>query len=97
MAQDHLKPVFTDSLHAMAIASLQTVKRYRNSVIFCYINRAYKITQKCQDIHQELKRIKQLLININYSNLDDDMHIRNFLDKKNCNQDLIKTNQDQPK
>ena len=63
-------------------ANSECVKRYKDSVIFSYINRAYKITQNWQDFHQEIKRIKQLLINNNYSNRDVDKHIQNFLDKK---------------
>ena len=37
-------------------ANSECVKRYKDSVIFSYINRAYKITQNWQDFHQEIKR-----------------------------------------
>ena len=71
----------TDEGHCLN-ANSECVKRYKDSVIFSYINRAYKITQSWQDFHIELDRIKQLLINNNYSNRDVDVHIHKFLDKK---------------
>ena len=71
----------TDEGHCLN-ANSECVQRYKDSVIFSYINRAFKITQSWHDFHLELNRIKQLLINNNYSNRNVDLQIRKFLDKK---------------
>ena len=73
-------------------ADSECVQRYKDSVIFSYINRAYKITQNWQDFHNELKHIKQLLVNNNYSNQLIDKHIKRFIDKK-CKLQKSKTTQ----
>ena len=63
-------------------ADSECVQRYKDSVVFSYINRAYKVTQSWREFHLELRHIKQLLINNNYSNQLVDMHIRRFIDRK---------------
>ena len=56
--------------------------KYKNSVIYNYLNRAYKITQNWQDFNNEINNIKPLLVNNNYSNTTIDQQIKKFLSNK---------------
>ena len=56
--------------------------KYKKSVITNFINRAYKYNQNWEDFHEEIKVIKQTLINNNYTNSIIDHEINRFLDKK---------------
>ena len=56
--------------------------KYKKSVIFNYLQRAYKISQNWQDFHAEINYIKQILINNNYSNTIVDDQINSFINSK---------------
>ena len=56
--------------------------KYKYSVIFSYLNRAYNTSDNWKDFHEEVLHIKQLLINNNFSNRMVDEQIKKFLDKK---------------
>ena len=60
-------------------AKSECVDKYKNSVITNYLTRAYKICDSWQDFHNEVKHIKQVLVNNNYSNKTVDLHIKKFL------------------
>ena len=62
--------------------SSECVQRYKDSVIFSYLNRAYKVTRTWKDFDQEIQQVKQLLVNNNFSNTEIDSHINRFIDKK---------------
>ena len=57
-------------------------EKYKTSVINNYINRAFKVTNNWEDFHEEIKNIKQTLVNNNYSNNMIDSQIKTFLEKK---------------
>ena len=56
--------------------------KYKNSVIFSYLNRAYNISDNWNDFHEEVIHVKQLLINNNFSNTMVDHQIKKFLENK---------------
>ena len=60
----------------------ECTEKYKLSCINNYINRAYKISDNWEAFHEELKIIKQRLINNNYSNQMIDSQINKFLEKK---------------
>ena len=49
-------------------------QRYKDSEITSYISRAYKIIEKWSDFPDEIKMIKQMLANNNFSNSSIDQH-----------------------
>ena len=55
--------------------------KYKRSVINNYIHRAFKYSQTWDTFHNEIIRIKQMLINNNYSNTLVDEEINKYLDK----------------
>ena len=57
-------------------------QQYKESVIKSYINRAYKVTDSWSDFHEEIKTIKQMLVNNNFSNSIIDKNINKFLSNK---------------
>ena len=63
-------------------AHSECVDRYKNSVIYSYLNRAYKTCQNWKDFHEELLHIKQILVNNNFSNSVIDKETRKFLQSK---------------
>ena len=63
-------------------AKSECVEKYKSSVITNYLNRAFKVSQTWQDFHTETLRIKQILINNNYSNKTVDAHIKKFVSTK---------------
>ena len=60
----------------------ECVDKYKNSVITNYLNRAYRISDTWSTFHSEIKHIKQVLVNNNYSNRTVDQHIKKFLESK---------------
>ena len=69
----------------------ECIDRYKNSVITNYLNRAYKVSDSWSTLHNEIKHIKQVLVNNNYSNKTVDQHIKKFLDNK-LKQSKVKDN-----
>ena len=69
-------------------ANSECPDKYKRSVIVNYINRAYKYSQNWETFHNEIQRVKQVLINNNYSNSLVDYEINKFLEKQfsPCNQ-----------
>ena len=67
-------------------ANSECVKRYKNSVITSYLNRAFKVCMNWDEFHKEVVHIKQILVNNNFSDIEIDTHIKNFIDRKfnNC-------------
>ena len=63
-------------------ANSECVKRYKNSVITSYLNRAFKVCMSWEEFHKEILHIKQMLVNNNFSDIEIDSHIKNFIDKK---------------
>ena len=63
-------------------ANSECVEKYKNSVIINYLNRAYKVTDDWQEFHREVVRIKQILVNNNYSNTIIDSLTNKFLQQK---------------
>ena len=57
-------------------------EKYKLNVINNYLHRAYKITNDWDEFHTEVDRIKNVLINNNFSNRMVDDGIRSFLDRK---------------
>ena len=62
-------------------ADSECVERYKDSVIKSYLRRAYRVSQNWQDFHNEMKYVKQILVNNNYSNLKIDCMTKKFLEK----------------
>ena len=60
----------------------QCTDQYKHSVINNYLNRAYKVSQTWQQFHTEVKQIKQILINNNYTNKIVDKLINTFINNK---------------
>ena len=60
----------------------ECVDKYKDSVITNYLTRAYKISDSWNTFHREIKHIKQVLVNNNYSNRTVDQHIKKFLERK---------------
>ena len=58
-------------------------KRYHTSVIRAFIRRAIKYCSEWEDVHMELRRSKQILVNNGYSNHDIDQEIRSQIDRVN--------------
>ena len=73
-------------------ANSQCIEKYKNSVVFNYLHRAFKISQNWSDFHAEVLHIKQLLVNNNYSNTMIDKHIDSFLNDKFSSDNSINTN-----
>ena len=67
-------------------------EKYKISVINNYINRAFKVTNNWEDFHEEIKNIKQTLVNNNYSNNMIDSQIKTFLEKKVTQNEKTKEN-----
>ena len=63
-------------------ADSECIDRYKNSVVVSYLNRAYKVTQNWNDFHLELKHMKQILVNNNFSNTNIDSLINKFISSK---------------
>ena len=63
-------------------ANSECVEKYKNSVIVNYLNRAYKVSMTWSDFHNEVRHIKQKLVNNNYSNKVVDLEIKLFLERK---------------
>lgn len=63
-------------------ANSECIMRYKDSVVFSFLNRAYKISQNWLDFHKEVEYIKQMLINNNYSNSNVDALINKFVQNK---------------
>ena len=70
----------TDHGHCLN-ANSECTDKYKNSVIFNYLHRAYKVSQNWSDFHTELQHVKQVLINNNYTNRAIDKQIKLFLDR----------------
>ena len=66
-------------------AASECPERYKNSVIKSYLRRAYKISSTWQHFHQEIERVKQLLINNNFCNRNVDKEISAFLTRNLSN------------
>ena len=62
-------------------------QKYKESVIYSYMNRAYKISSSWDIFHKEVDRIKQLLTNNNYPMMLVEQEINKFLNKKFCQKD----------
>ena len=62
-------------------ANSECPDKYKRSVITNYINRAYRYSHDWQTFHNEIERVKQMLINNNYSNSLVDFEINKYLDK----------------
>ena len=60
----------------------QCTETYKMSVISSYVNRAYKTTKTWKDFDQEIRHIKQTLVNNDYSNTIIDEYIKKFLTNK---------------
>ena len=60
----------------------ECIDRYKSSVITNYLNRAYKVSDSWNSLHNEIKHVKQVLVNNNYSNKSVDQHIKKFLENK---------------
>ena len=73
----------------------ECTERYKNSIVTNYIRRACKISANWYDYNIEINKIKQMLMNNNYSNTRIDELIKDFLcnikqNKKNIlNHDTI--------
>ena len=63
-------------------AKSECAEKYKDSVITNYLNRAYKISTSWAAFHSEVQRIKQVLVNNNYSNAKVDSHVKKFIDNK---------------
>ena len=63
-------------------------QQYKESVIKSYINRAYKVTDSWNDFHEEIKTVKQMLVNNNFSNSIIDRNINEFLSNKFTSNEL---------
>ena len=74
----HYKP--TDHGKCLNADSFCPLK-YKRSVVNNYIHRAFKYSQTWDSFHNEIQRIKQMLINNNYSNTLVDHEINKYLDK----------------
>ena len=66
-------------------ANSECPEKYKLSVISNYLNRAYKVTQTWEDFDTELTRIKQTLVNNNFTNTLIDQQINIFLNNKFSN------------
>ena len=56
-------------------------QKYKDSVITSYINMAYKVSENWNAFHSEVKAIKQMLVNNNFTNTNIDKVINKFLFK----------------
>ena len=56
-------------------------QRYKDSVIRAYVHRALKHCSTWPLVHQELKRVREILVNNNYNLADIDKHIHAILDE----------------
>ena len=66
-------------------------ERYKKSVITSYLNRAHKVSTTKEDLEEEIKYIRTMLGNNNYSNKMIDKEIDNFKNSKNeTNQDNLR-------
>ena len=70
----------TDTCHCLRGDS-ECPDKYKESVIRAHINRAIKHCSSWPLLHQELQRIKQILVNNKYTVTDIDSHIRRQLHK----------------
>ena len=52
-----------------------------------YINRVYKVSKNCDDFHSEVKTIRQMLVNKNFTNTNINRVINKFLFKKHIHGD----------
>ena len=73
------KPIKTS--HCLNAKS-ECVGKCKDSVITNYFNRVYKISTSWVVFHSEVQRIKQILVNNNYSNAKVDSHVKKFIDNK---------------
>ena len=71
-------------------AKSECINKYKQSVISSYVTRAFKITRSWEDFHLECQKIKQILINNNFSNKMVDLQINKFLQQKLNNQKNLK-------
>ena len=67
-------------------ANSECINKYKYSVISSYVTRAFKITKTWQDFHLECQKMKQILVNNNFTNTMVDQQIKNFLQQKLNNQ-----------
>ncbi|KAF0287536.1 hypothetical protein FJT64_014062 [Amphibalanus amphitrite] len=58
-------------------------ERYKTSVIRAYVRRAVKYCNTWEALHEELKNVKQILVNNNFSNTDIDKEIQAQLSRHN--------------
>lgn len=71
--------------------------RYKRSVVNNYLHRAYKFSENWSSFHLEVQRIKQVLVNNNYTNDFVDRSIKTFVDKicdsgnTNARADVVET------
>ena len=65
-----------------------TPERYCKSVIGSYVRRAIKVSSTWQLLHEELQKVKQILVNNNYSNTLIDREINKLLNKYMQNNSL---------
>ena len=63
-------------------ANSECVDKYKDSVAFSFLNRAYKISNNWNHFHQEVQYIKQMLVNNNYTNSKVDALVNRFIDNK---------------
>ena len=92
---DHTNNKFSTSVYhkttdkgACLNANSECPEKYKTSVITNYINRAYKVSSSWDDFHTEIERVKQTLVNNNFSIKNIDEILYNILNKKfNVNED----------
>ena len=63
-------------------ANSECPDRYKNSVVFNYLNRAYRICNTWNEFHLEVMHIKQMLVNNNYTNTTIDHLTNKFIKNK---------------
>ena len=70
--------------------SSECPKRYHKSVIRSFIRRAMKYSSEWSDVHHELQRCKQTLVNNGYSNTEIDMEIKAQMERQHLEQEKPK-------